>query len=592
MATQTEPAAVARALQHELDVGVARRRGVERGGERDRHRDAAAVVARRGTEVGAGELEQQRQREHEADGRDQLQDADRRALAALEAQHGDDQQPDQGEREPPEPAGGAAAGQPVEPGAQGPQAGAVDETRASGVVVGGDDQVARGRGSRSRLRLRLWDSRPPRPQGADDVLARALGGQPPPERDAEQLVGDHRQQRDEHERAADARRVDREQAAGETEGRVPGVRERPVGPAPERLDPSLRRGVSSCRASHVAARRSAFVPAPRRANAARASIVSAGRIGPRSSQLHRRHPSGRTGRVTEIDEEELLAVAREAAEAARGELRGALRPPRPRRAVEEHADRPRLGRGPGGRGGDPRRARPRPPGRRDPRRGGRGDRAERRGLRWVVDPLDGTINYLFGIPMFAVSVACEDADGDARRRRARPDPRRVLHGHPLGRADAERRADSRVREEGPRDGADRDRLRLRRPRPRPPGRGGQPRAAPGARHPPGRRRRDRPLLVRLRPLRRLLRAGRAALGRRGGRADRRSAPASSCASWPPARRIRGDWSPARPGWWTSCGGWRGASGSGRVLAGAGRPAAARRGRAGRCRRGAGVIWGH
>jgi myo-inositol-1(or 4)-monophosphatase len=28
-------------------------------------------------------------------------------------------------------------------------------------------------------------------------------------------------------------------------------------------------------------------------------------------------------------------------------------------------------------------------------------------LRWVVDPLDGTINFLFGIPVFAVSVACE-----------------------------------------------------------------------------------------------------------------------------------------------------------------------------------------
>jgi myo-inositol-1(or 4)-monophosphatase len=32
-------------------------------------------------------------------------------------------------------------------------------------------------------------------------------------------------------------------------------------------------------------------------------------------------------------------------------------------------------------------------------------------LRWVVDPLDGTINYLYGIPAFAVSVACEDAAG-------------------------------------------------------------------------------------------------------------------------------------------------------------------------------------
>jgi myo-inositol-1(or 4)-monophosphatase len=33
------------------------------------------------------------------------------------------------------------------------------------------------------------------------------------------------------------------------------------------------------------------------------------------------------------------------------------------------------------------------------------------GLRWVVDPLDGTVNFLFGIPHWAVSVACEDADG-------------------------------------------------------------------------------------------------------------------------------------------------------------------------------------
>jgi myo-inositol-1(or 4)-monophosphatase len=32
-------------------------------------------------------------------------------------------------------------------------------------------------------------------------------------------------------------------------------------------------------------------------------------------------------------------------------------------------------------------------------------------LRWVIDPLDGTINFLFGVPVFAVSVACEDAGG-------------------------------------------------------------------------------------------------------------------------------------------------------------------------------------
>jgi myo-inositol-1(or 4)-monophosphatase len=33
------------------------------------------------------------------------------------------------------------------------------------------------------------------------------------------------------------------------------------------------------------------------------------------------------------------------------------------------------------------------------------------GLRWVVDPLDGTVNYLYGLPDWCVSVACEDAGG-------------------------------------------------------------------------------------------------------------------------------------------------------------------------------------
>ena len=32
-------------------------------------------------------------------------------------------------------------------------------------------------------------------------------------------------------------------------------------------------------------------------------------------------------------------------------------------------------------------------------------------LRWLVDPLDGTVNFLFGIPAFAVSIACEDTSG-------------------------------------------------------------------------------------------------------------------------------------------------------------------------------------
>jgi myo-inositol-1(or 4)-monophosphatase len=35
----------------------------------------------------------------------------------------------------------------------------------------------------------------------------------------------------------------------------------------------------------------------------------------------------------------------------------------------------------------------------------------RSGIRWLVDPLDGTINYLYGQPHWCVSVACADADG-------------------------------------------------------------------------------------------------------------------------------------------------------------------------------------
>jgi myo-inositol-1(or 4)-monophosphatase len=33
------------------------------------------------------------------------------------------------------------------------------------------------------------------------------------------------------------------------------------------------------------------------------------------------------------------------------------------------------------------------------------------GRRWYVDPLDGTVNYLYGVPQYAVAIACEDPDG-------------------------------------------------------------------------------------------------------------------------------------------------------------------------------------
>jgi myo-inositol-1(or 4)-monophosphatase len=33
------------------------------------------------------------------------------------------------------------------------------------------------------------------------------------------------------------------------------------------------------------------------------------------------------------------------------------------------------------------------------------------GHRWIVDPLDGTTNFIHGVPVFGVSIAIEDADG-------------------------------------------------------------------------------------------------------------------------------------------------------------------------------------
>src|SRR5215207_142134 len=40
-----------------------------------------------------------------------------------------------------------------------------------------------------------------------------------------------------------------------------------------------------------------------------------------------------------------------------------------------------------------------------------GDTKGTSGIRWVVDPLDGTINFLFGVPQWAVSIAAEDSEG-------------------------------------------------------------------------------------------------------------------------------------------------------------------------------------
>lgn len=64
------------------------------------------------------------------------------------------------------------------------------------------------------------------------------------------------------------------------------------------------------------------------------------------------------------------------------------------------------------------------------------------GRRWIVDPLDGTVNYLYGIPQWCVSVACEGLVGvifDPSRDElfaGAADGRATLNGVPLARATA------------------------------------------------------------------------------------------------------------------------------------------------------------
>jgi myo-inositol-1(or 4)-monophosphatase len=113
--------------------------------------------------------------------------------------------------------------------------------------------------------------------------------------------------------------------------------------------------------------------------------------------------------MSEIDEAALLAVAQQAAGAAAAELRtrfgerarGVRAKSTPTDLVSdadvaaESAIREVIGR-----------RRPA-----DAIIGEEGGETGEGAVRWIVDPLDGTINFLFGIPAFAVSVACEDSSG-------------------------------------------------------------------------------------------------------------------------------------------------------------------------------------
>ena len=148
------------------------------------------------------------------------------------------------------------------------------------------------------------------------------------------------------------------------------------------------------------------------------------------------------------------------------------------------------------------------------------ERAGRSGRRWVVDPLDGTINYLYGFPAWCVSVALEDADGGLVG--VIHDPLRdetfcaergagcTLNGR-SGRVSAEERLDTALigtgfsYEAGRASGA---------------GRAPARRAAAGARRAPGGSRRAGSRLGGRGAARRLLRARPQALGLGGGSAAR------------------------------------------------------------------------
>ncbi len=145
-------------------------------------------------------------------------------------------------------------------------------------------------------------------------------------------------------------------------------------------------------------------------------------------------------------------------------------------------------------------------------------------LEWVVDPIDGTVNFLYGLPGWAVSIAA------------------VWHGEVVGAAvmvpttatlfSASKGMGAWVDDDGHRSrlavtecvelvpGADRDRLRVRGGNPRQAGGRCWPSGQPGARHPTRWCGVGRPVLGRGRPGRRLLRERPAAVGLSCWRADR------------------------------------------------------------------------
>jgi myo-inositol-1(or 4)-monophosphatase len=129
-----------------------------------------------------------------------------------------------------------------------------------------------------------------------------------------------------------------------------------------------------------------------------------------ASELLRRFGQRQEGVRAKSGPTDLVSDADFAAESA---IRRVLSEQRPGDAIlgEEGGESGHGGGGESGRGGGESGRGQGESGRGQGESGRGGGESSRGQLRWVVDPLDGTVNFLFGIPAFAVSVACEDSSG-------------------------------------------------------------------------------------------------------------------------------------------------------------------------------------
>ncbi len=141
------------------------------------------------------------------------------------------------------------------------------------------------------------------------------------------------------------------------------------------------------------------------------------------------------------------------------------------------------------------------------------------GVIWIVDPIDGTVNYLYGLPHFAVSIAAE-VDGDVVAGVVlAPGARAGVRRDPGRRRDLQRTARPPAARRTARTAAGRHRVQLRAGGAHPRGGVRRPAAAQDPGHPPPRLVRARHLRRRRRPSRRLRRGGCPHLGPRGRRTD-------------------------------------------------------------------------